>query len=155
MINIDELRQILDLARDHELDELELESEGYKIRLKKGGQVVVSHVQAASAAPPPPTAVPPAFPTQAGQTVPSMDVDAELAIVTSPIVGTFYRAPDPNAPAFVQPGDAVKKGQTLCIIEAMKMMNNIDSEYEGTVVKVFVENGQPVQFGERLFAIKR
>ena len=84
-----------------------------------------------------------------------MDVDTELAIVTSPIVGTFYRAPDPNAPPFVQPGDAVKKGQTLCIIEAMKMMNNIDSEYEGTVVKVFVENGQPVQFGERLFAIKR
>ena len=79
----------------------------------------------------------------------------ELAVVTSPIVGTFYRAPEPSAPAFVQPGDRVRKGQTLCIIEAMKMMNNIDSEYEGTVVKVFVENGQPVQFGERLFAIKR
>ena len=84
-----------------------------------------------------------------------LDVDVELAIVTSPIVGTFYRAPEPNAPPFVRPGDQVKPGQTLCIIEAMKMMNNIDSEYEGTVVKVFVENGQPVQFGERLFAIKR
>jgi acetyl-CoA carboxylase biotin carboxyl carrier protein len=154
MINIDELKQILDLARDHELNELELEGEGYKIRIKKGGQVVVSHVQAAPAAPPPPSAVHPAVPAPAGQTAPSMDVDAELAIVTSPIVGTFYRAPDPNAPEFVQPGDAVKKGQTLCIIEAMKMMNNIDSEYEGTVVKIFVENGQPVQFGERLFAIK-
>ena len=79
----------------------------------------------------------------------------ELAVVTSPIVGTFYRAPEPSAPPFVQPGDRVRKGQTLCIIEAMKMMNNIDSEYEGTVVKVFVENNQPVQFGERLFAIKR
>jgi acetyl-CoA carboxylase biotin carboxyl carrier protein len=155
MINIDELKQILDLARDHELNELELEGEGYKIRIKKGGQVAVSHLLAASAAPPPPTAVPPAVPTQAGQTAPAMDVDAELAIVTSPIVGTFYRAPDPNAPAFVEPGDTVKKGQTLCIIEAMKMMNNIDSEYEGTVVKVFVENGQPVQYGERLFAIRR
>ena len=84
-----------------------------------------------------------------------VDVDVELAIVTSPIVGTFYRAPEPNAPPFVRPGDQVKKGQTLCIIEAMKMMNEIDSEYEGTVVKVFVENGQPVQYGERLFAIKR
>jgi acetyl-CoA carboxylase biotin carboxyl carrier protein len=158
MINIDELKQILDLARDHELNELELEGEGYKIRIKKGGQVVVSHVQAVAAVPAPPSAGPAAASAPAGQaapTVPAMDVDAELAIVTSPIVGTFYRAPEPNAPPFVQPGDAVKKGQTLCIIEAMKMMNNIDSEYEGTVVKVFVENGQPVQFGERLFAIKR
>jgi acetyl-CoA carboxylase biotin carboxyl carrier protein len=158
MINIDELKQILDLARDHELNELELEGEGYKIRIKKGGQVVVSHVQAVPAAPPPsPTGLGPAS-APAGQTVPTapaMDVDAELAIVTSPIVGTFYRAPDPDAAPFVQPGDTVKKGQTLCIIEAMKMMNNIDSDYEGTVVKVFVENGQPVQFGERLFAIKR
>jgi acetyl-CoA carboxylase biotin carboxyl carrier protein len=158
MINIDELKQILDLARDHELNELELEGEGYKIRIKKGGQVVVSHAQAVAAAPPPPPAGPATGSAPAGQptpTAPSMDVDAELAIVTSPIVGTFYRAPDPNAPPFVQPGDTVKKGQTLCIIEAMKMMNNIDSEYEGTVVKVFVENGQPVQFGERLFAVKR
>jgi acetyl-CoA carboxylase biotin carboxyl carrier protein len=158
MINIDELKQILDLARDHELNELELEGEGYKIRIKKGGQVVVSHVQAVAAAPPPPLAAPAAAFTPAGQAaagIPAMDVDAELAIVTSPIVGTFYRAPDPNAPPFVQPGDTVKKGETLCIIEAMKMMNNIDSDYEGTVVKVFVENGQPVQFGERLFAIKR
>ena len=158
MINIDELKQILDLARDHELNELELEGEGYKIRIRKGGQVVVSHVQAAAASSPPPLAAQVAVstpPGQAGGGIPAMDVDAELAIVTSPIVGTFYRAPDPNAPPFVQPGDTVKKGQTLCIIEAMKMMNNIDSEYAGTVVKVFVENGQPVQFGERLFAIKR
>ena len=86
---------------------------------------------------------------------PAIDVDMELAIVTSPIVGTFYRAPDPSAPSFVEPGDSVKKGQTLCIIEAMKMMNNIDSEYEGTLAKVFVENSQPVQYGERLFAIRR
>jgi acetyl-CoA carboxylase biotin carboxyl carrier protein len=158
MINIDELKQILDLTRDHELNELELEGEGYKIRIKKGGQLVVSHVQAAAAAPPPAQAAPVAVLMPGGQSaaaLPAIDVDAELAIVTSPIVGTFYRAPDPSAPPFVQPGDTVKKGQTLCIIEAMKMMNNIDSDYEGTVVRVFVENGQPVQYGERLFAIKR
>lgn len=156
MINVDELKQILDLARDHELSEFELEAEGFKLRIRKGGQVVVQSVPAAAPvaapaalppSPPPPTAV-------AGQAS-ELDVDVELAIVTSPIVGTFYRAPEPNAPPFVRPGDQVKPGQTLCIIEAMKMMNNIDSEYEGTVVKVFVENGQPVQFGERLFAIKR
>ena len=159
MIDIDELRQILDLARDHELNELELEGEGYKIRIKKGGQVVVAHAPVAAVALPPPPAPPPAgSPRAAGQAAEpaaGLDVDAELAIVTSPIVGTVYRAPDPNAPSFVQPGDAVKQGQTLGIIEAMKMMNNIDSEYEGTLVKVFVENGQPVQFGERLFAIRR
>jgi acetyl-CoA carboxylase biotin carboxyl carrier protein len=156
MINIDELKQILDLARDHELNELELEGEGYKIRIKKGGQVVVAHAPAAlAAALPPSVASAPAAAIPVPGPAPAMDVDAELAIVTSPIVGTFYRAPDPNAPPFVQPGDTVKKGQTLCIIEAMKMMNNIDSEYEGTVVKIFVENGQPVQFGERLFAIRR
>ena len=80
----------------------------------------------------------------------------ELAVVKSPIVGTFYRAPEPERAAVRRsPATRVRKGQTLCIIEAMKMMNNIDSEYEGTVVKVYVENGQPVQYGERLFAIKR
>ena len=155
MINIDELRQILELSRDHELSELEIESEGYKLRIRKGGQVVVTQ---AAAPPPPSQPAPTPVPHREGhvaEPAPGIDLDAELAIVVSPIVGTFYRAPDPNAPPFVQPGDAVKKGQTLCIIEAMKMMNNIDSDYEGTVVKVFVENGQPVQFGERLFAIKR
>ncbi len=152
MINVDELKQILDLVRDHELSEFEFEAEGIKLRIRKGGQVVVQAAPAAAAPiAPPPTPPPPA--AVAGPA--DLDADVELAFVTSPIVGTFYRAPEPNAPPFVRPGDQVKPGQTLCIIEAMKMMNNIDSEYEGTVVKVFVENGQPVQFGERLFAIKR
>ena len=150
MINVEELKRILELARDHELSELELESEGFKMRLRKGGQVVVQQAPPAAVYAPALAAPPPA----AAAAV-EVDADMELAVVTSPIVGTFYRAPEPSAPPFVQPGDRVRKGQTLCIIEAMKMMNNIDSEYEGTVVKVFVENGQPVQFGERLFAIKR
>jgi acetyl-CoA carboxylase biotin carboxyl carrier protein len=157
MIKLDELRQILELVREHELTELELEGDGLKVRIKKDGHVVVHQVAAAPpasasaftsgqpvAAPAPP----------AGRPDAEIDVDTELAVVKSPIVGTFYRAPEPNAPAFVQVGDVVRKGQTLCIIEAMKMMNNIDSEYEGTVVKIYVENGQPVQFGERLFAIR-
>jgi acetyl-CoA carboxylase biotin carboxyl carrier protein len=82
------------------------------------------------------------------------EVDIELAVVKSPIVGTFYRAPEPGAPDFVEIGGTVKKGQVLCIIEAMKLMNEIDSEYDGEVVNVYVENGQPVQYGERLFAIR-
>jgi acetyl-CoA carboxylase biotin carboxyl carrier protein len=75
--------------------------------------------------------------------------------VKSPIVGTFYRSPEPGAASFVEIGTTVKKGQVLCIIEAMKLMNEIDSEYDGEIVNVYVENGQPVQYGERLFAIKR
>src|SRR5918996_75314 len=78
----------------------------------------------------------------------------ELAIVKSPIVGTFYRAPEPTAANFVEVGDTVKKGQVLCIIEAMKLMNEIDSEYDGEIVNIYVENGQAVQYGERLFAIR-
>ena len=78
----------------------------------------------------------------------------DLAIVTSPIVGTFYRASEPGARAFVEVGDTVRKGQVLCIIEAMKLMNEIDSEYDGEVTNIYVENGQAVQYGERLFAIK-
>ena len=80
--------------------------------------------------------------------------ELELAVVKSPIVGTFYRAPEPGAPPFVEVGRTVRKGQMLCIIEAMKLMNEIESEYEGELVKVYVENGQPVQYGERLFAIR-
>jgi len=82
------------------------------------------------------------------------EADIELAVVKSPIVGTFYRAPEPGAPPFVEVGSTVKKGQVLCIIEAMKLMNEIDSEYDGEVVNVYVESGQPVQYGERLFAIR-
>jgi acetyl-CoA carboxylase biotin carboxyl carrier protein len=79
---------------------------------------------------------------------------SELAIVKSPIVGTFYRSAEPGTKAFVSVGDTVRKGQVLCIIEAMKLMNEIDSEYDGEVMSVYVENGQPVQYGERLFAIR-
>src|SRR5262249_6669089 len=80
--------------------------------------------------------------------------DVELAVVKSPIVGTFYRSPEPGAPPFVDVGSAVKKGQVLCIIEAMKLMNEIDCEYDGEVATIYVESGQPVQYGERLFAIR-
>ncbi|MGH9162575.1 MAG: acetyl-CoA carboxylase biotin carboxyl carrier protein, partial [Vicinamibacteraceae bacterium] len=78
----------------------------------------------------------------------------DLAIMNSPIVGTFYRSPAPGAPFFVEVGDVVRRGQVICIIEAMKLMNEITSEYEGEIVEVFIENGQPVQYGERLFAIR-
>jgi acetyl-CoA carboxylase biotin carboxyl carrier protein len=82
------------------------------------------------------------------------DLDLELAVVKSPIVGTFYRSAEPGAPPFVEVGQRVKKDQVLCIIEAMKLMNEITSEYDGEIVAAYVDNGTPVQYGERLFAIR-
>jgi acetyl-CoA carboxylase biotin carboxyl carrier protein len=144
MLNLEDIRQILDLVREHELSEFELERDGLKIRVRKDalGHVVAQPVLAARAAP------------AAAPAAAAADDSMEFAVVKSPIVGTFYRAPEPGAPPFVDVGARVRKGQVLCIIEAMKLMNEIESEYEGEVVKVFVENGQPVQYGERLFAIK-
>jgi acetyl-CoA carboxylase biotin carboxyl carrier protein len=155
-MNVDAIKQILDLVREHELTEFELEQGGVKLRVRKQG-----------AAPPAPAPMPQAMaPLPAAVAAPAVaavptavpiapaEEPLELSVVTSPIVGTFYRSPDPSSPSFVEVGQRVKKGQTLCIIEAMKLMNEIESEYEGEIVKAYVENGQPVQYGERLFAVK-
>ena len=92
--------------------------------------------------------------TGAAPVLAAVDEEMELAVVKSPIVGTFYRAAEPEAKPFADVGDVVRKGQVLCIIEAMKLMNEIDAEIDGEIVKVYVENGHAVQYGERLFAIK-
>jgi acetyl-CoA carboxylase biotin carboxyl carrier protein len=171
MMNVDVIKQILDLMREHELAEFELEQEGLKIRVRKQGTTPVFTLPAptlpavAAATSPIPaltaaavgaaTASAPAAASAASTTEAIDEEEMELAVVTSPIVGTFYRAPDPSSPPFVDVGQIIQKGQTLCIIEAMKLMNEIESEYEGEVVKVYVENGQPVQYGERIFAIRR
>jgi acetyl-CoA carboxylase biotin carboxyl carrier protein len=110
---------------------------------------VPNNVPAVSAQPVPAAALP-----APGNGPPATDTEIELAVVKSPIVGTFYRASEPGASSFVEIGSTVRKGQVLCIIEAMKLMNEIDSEYDGEVVNIYVENGQPVQYGERLFAIR-
>ena len=156
-MNVDAIKQILDLVREHELTEFELEQGGVKLRVKKQGAALP--VPAPAAPPLPPLPVPalaPVAAVPAAVAAPAAAADEllELSVVTSPIVGTFYRTPDPSSPPFVEVGQRVKKGQTLCIIEAMKLMNEIESEYEGEIVKVYVENGQPVQYGERLFAVK-
>jgi acetyl-CoA carboxylase biotin carboxyl carrier protein len=159
-MDLDQLRHILQLVREHELSEFEIEQGGLRLRVRKDPST------AAVATPPPATsasATPAVSAAQAAPVVaaPALPVglnpeegEVELAVVKSPIVGTFYRSPEPDAAAFVELGTLVKKGQVLCIIEAMKLMNEIDSEYEGEVVNIYVENGQPVQYGERLFAIK-
>ena len=157
-MDFDEIKQILAMVREHDLAEFELEHQGFKIRIKKDGghPIVVAAPVAAPIVGPAVAAQLPAAsaPVESAAPAAADDGEMELAIVKSPIVGTFYRASEPGARAFVEVGDAVKKGQVLCIIEAMKLMNEIDSEYEGEVVKVYVENGQAVQFDERLFAIR-
>jgi len=163
IINVEQLKQILDLVREHDLSELEIEQEGLRVKVRKdasGGFVVHAPgaaqpaARAAAAAPPVPTVAVTPAPAAAAELSAPVDADIELAVVKSPIVGTFYRSPEPGAPPFVDIGTAVKKGQVLCIIEAMKLMNEIESEYEGEIVNVYVEGGQPVQYGERLFAIR-
>ena len=169
-MTFEEIKQLLEIVREHELSEFELERDDFKIRIRRqsGAQVVTLAAPPAPAAPgalpvvtavvaaAPPTQAPAPTGAAANGAAPSVEDDSEIefAVVKSPIVGTFYRSPDPDAPSFVEVGDTVRKNQVLCIIEAMKLMNEITSEYEGEIVKCYVENGQPVQYGERLFAIR-
>ena len=155
-MDFDDIERILDLVKQHELAEFELERDGLKLRVRKAGagfQVLPPQLQQA----PVPAAAPvnaPLAPAPPAAPLASDDDELELAVVKSPIVGTFYRSAEPGASAFVEVGQRVKKDQVLCIIEAMKLMNEITSEYDGEIVSVYVENGKPVQYGERLFAIK-
>ena len=155
-MDLDQLKKILDLVREHELAEFEIEHEGLRLKIRKDSAGTIMTVPAAHTGvqpmlPQPMAAAPPVAPPPGPV---EEDNEIELAVVKSPIVGTFYRSAEPGAAAFVDIGSMVKKGQVLCIIEAMKLMNEIDSEYDGEVVNVYVESGQPVQYGERLFAIK-
>jgi acetyl-CoA carboxylase biotin carboxyl carrier protein len=166
-VDIEQLKQLLNLVREHDLAEFEIEHDGMHVRVRKntnGVPIVTMPAGAMTPAvvPPPPAApVPPAAAAVgAGPSAPAAapvaaeDREIELAVVKSPIVGTFYRAAEPGAASFVDVGSTVKKGDVLCIIEAMKLMNEIDSEYDGEITNIYVENGQPVQYGERLFAIR-
>jgi acetyl-CoA carboxylase biotin carboxyl carrier protein len=156
-LEFDDIERILELVKQHELTEFELERDGLKLRIRKtepSAAAPVPPVQLPAIAPqpaPPPNPMPPT--ASVPETV-EEDSPVELVVVKSPIVGTFYRCPEPGAASFVEVGERVKKDQVLCIIEAMKLMNEITSEYEGEIVSAYVENGKPVQYGERLFAIK-
>jgi acetyl-CoA carboxylase biotin carboxyl carrier protein len=155
-LDLDQLKQILTLVREHELAEFEFEQDGVRIWIRKQAGTA-----AHAALPAPALPVAAAAPVATVATAPSAapaakgaDEEIELAVVKSPIVGTFYRSPEPGSPPYVEVGSTVKKGQVLCIIEAMKLMNEIDSEYDGEVANVYVETGQAVEYGERLFAIR-
>jgi len=161
-LEFSDIERILALVKEHDLAEFELERDGLKIRVRKSGTVPMFHAAAPAMpliqAAPAPQALPAAHAAtaSAAATGPRADQEEspELAVVKSPIVGTFYRCPEPGAPSFVEVGQRVKKDQVLCIIEAMKLMNEITSEYDGEIVNAYVENGKPVQYGERLFAIR-
>jgi acetyl-CoA carboxylase biotin carboxyl carrier protein len=165
-LDLNHLRQLLDLVKEHDLSEFEIEHEGLRVRVRKNigaAQMVDAPAPAAPVSLAAAGAAPAlALPAQAGAAAPAAqaaseavaDAEIELAIVKSPIVGTFYRSSEPGSASFVEVGATVKKGDVLCIIEAMKLMNEIDSEYDGEVANIYVENGQPVQYGERLFAIR-
>ena len=159
-MNQKELKELIDFLVERDITEFELERGDVKVRVKRGAHHVVAHVEPtpAIAAPLIPAATaphvatpPPAAPAAAPAGAP---VEEELHVVKSPIVGTFYEAPAPGAPPFVKPGDHVDVGHVLCIIEAMKLMNEIESDVAGEVVKRLAANNQPVEYGQPLFAIR-
>jgi acetyl-CoA carboxylase biotin carboxyl carrier protein len=169
-MNQKEIKELIELLVEKDITEFELERGDMKVHVKRGGSVApvvqvapiaaVQPLVAAPAAPAISAAAPssaPAAEAPSSAAAPSQEAasDADLFIVKSPIVGTYYEAPSPGTPPFVKVGDAVKEGQVLCIIEAMKLMNEIEAEVSGTIAKMFVANGSPVEYGLPLFGIRK
>jgi acetyl-CoA carboxylase biotin carboxyl carrier protein len=150
-MNLKEIKELIDVLKDSDVTEIELEKAGTRIKIKKGaaGRERVPAPRAGEL----PAVEPPAQ-AAAPLAEPQGEVQKNLFVVNSPIVGTFYRAPTPDAAVYVEVGDVVKKGQILCIIEAMKLMNEIEAEVSGKIVAALVENAQPVEYGEPLFHIE-
>ena len=146
-MNLKEIQEIVKLMKENEINEFEMERDGLKISLKKGpGAQAAYPRQEVSAAHITPVAGTPL--QKEKETAPQKG-----RVITSPMVGTFYRAPSPEAPPFVEKGQAVKKADIVCIIEAMKVMNEIESDFPGKIVEILVESGEPVEFGQPLFRI--
>jgi len=148
-IDYKEITKLIDLLEERNLSEFELEVEGIKIRIARAKPSPPLSKAAGVSAEIPGLGAIPAPVENLGD-----EKENSLHIVTSPMVGTFYRAPDPSSPPFVEPGETVKKNQTLCIIEAMKLMNEIESDIEAVVEEIFVQNGKPIEYGQKLFALK-
>lgn len=146
------IKQVIDLMKRSELSEFELEEEGFKLRLsRKNGEGAPQILQAAPvAAAPAPAAPAPA--ADAESAAPAEE--AGISIIKSPMVGTFYRSPSPDSPAFVDAGAKVSEDSVVCIIEAMKVMNEIQAEIKGTITEILVENGDSIEFGQPLFKVK-
>lgn len=150
-LNLDEIRELAELVIEHGFTDFEFENENIRVRLSKSTGAPAT--QSTPVAAPPPAAAAPAAET--AEPAPAIDADAGLHKITSPIVGTFYRSPGPDKDAYVSEGSNVSPDTTVCIVEAMKLMNEIQAEVSGRVEKIYVENGQPVEFGQPLFGIKK
>ena len=155
-MNMKEVKDLIHEILQSDISEFELEHTGTKLRLRRGGFMDAPATALSNPAPRPiaPPAPPPKeIPAPPAQ--PAEDSGEEgLHVITSPIVGTFYRAPSPGAEPFVKVGQTVEEGTTLCIVEAMKLMNEIPSDIAGEVVRIFVDNGQPVEYGQKLFGVR-
>lgn len=155
-MNLKEIKELIEMLKNTDVSELEIERSGVKVRIRKGGDVTF-HPTMPRMEYPPAAIVAPAIveaPAPAAEKQAEPPKSNQIK-VTSPIVGTFYRSSSPDKPAYVDVGDSVKKGQVLCIIEAMKLMNEIESEVAGTIVEVYAQNGKPVEFGQKLFRVKK
>jgi acetyl-CoA carboxylase biotin carboxyl carrier protein len=141
-MELDDLKELIELIKETDITELQLEKNGTKVRIKREKMLSPMDISVQK------------FGSLQEKITQEPEEETRLVTVTSPIVGTFYRAPSPEAAPFVDVGSKVKKGQVLCIIEAMKLMNEIESEVDSIVIKVLVENGQPVEYGEPLFLIE-
>jgi acetyl-CoA carboxylase biotin carboxyl carrier protein len=157
-MNLKEIKELIKFLKEEEIAEFELERGDIKIRIKRAGagdapaeRIITVH-PAVQAAPAPSAAVTSAPPAPVSP--PPARAEEELHLVRSPIVGTYYESPSPGSPPFVKPGDSVAVGQVLCIIEAMKLMNEIEADVAGEIVKSLVKNGQPIEYGQELFAIR-
>jgi acetyl-CoA carboxylase biotin carboxyl carrier protein len=165
-----ELKELIEFLKESKVGEFDLERGDLKVRLKFASEAPaaqpapaldiasLSRLLATGTVPAPPPALPaiqlPAIQASAAAAAAPADENAGLHIVKSPIVGTFYESPSPGSPAFVKPGDVVENGQVLCIVEAMKLMNEIESDVAGEIVKRFVQSGQPIEYGQPLFAVR-
>ena len=163
-MNQKELKELIEFLIEKDIAEFELERGDVKLRIKRAGEHGAASAAMPFAVPAAPTAtIPtlqaPSVTNTAGAAVPATEAappaEDKLHVVRSPIVGTYYEAPSPGAPPFVKAGDKVEAGQVLCIVEAMKLMNEIESDVTGEIVKKLVANGQPVEYGQELFAIRQ
>jgi acetyl-CoA carboxylase biotin carboxyl carrier protein len=153
-VDLRKLKKLIDLVQESGIAELEITEGEEKVRIARGGAISVTPLAAGAppAAVPAGSVVPPAAAAPAAA-APAAEPAAEGHVVKSPMVGTFYRSPSPDAKPFVEVGATVKAGETICVLEAMKLMNEIEADASGTIKAILVENGQPVEYGQALFII--
>jgi acetyl-CoA carboxylase biotin carboxyl carrier protein len=157
--DIEDLKQLIEFLKEHQVAEFEVDRDGLKVRLKfrqpEGSSTSLGDLaRFVTAAPTAVSAASAHAVASAPAAEPAADPDAGLHMVKSPIVGTYYGSPSPGAAPFVSPGEPVEKGQVICIVEAMKLMNEIESDVAGEIVKCLVSNGQPIEFGQPLFSVR-